>query len=103
LATFRPTRARLIGAVCLGMVTPLAVFSWLPFILIGLIPLVAVDISIVIILLILLPIVITYPIASMIIRHTYERRWLRLGLFVLTFLVAYAFLILWQGEQVFRI
>lgn len=101
--TFRPTRGRILGALALGAVTPIAVFSWLPwiigsFVLMGLFhePLAALAVW-------LVPSLIAYPLAAMIVRHTYQRRWLRFGLFCLTFWTAYAFHMLWHGVVQFTL
>ena len=102
-ATFKPTLGRIIGAFCLAMVTPLAVFSYLPWIVGGLIPFVffaapfwGTGVT-------LLATALAYPLSTMIVRHTYDRRLLRFGLFCLTFWTAYAGHMLYSGVVIFRL
>lgn len=101
--TFRPTRGRILGALALGAVNPLVVISWIPWITGGFSltilshdPLAALAIW-------LMPSAIAYPLAAMIVRHTYQRRWLRFGLFCLCFWTAYAFHMLWRGVLHFNL
>ena len=101
--TFRPTRGRVLGAMGLLLVTPFVVFNWLPWIFAGLIPMVFSDMPLWGLLTTAIGLVILYPLSSMIVRHTYERRLLRFGLFCLYFWTGYAFLMLWHGEMAFRI
>lgn len=101
--TFRPTRGRIIGAFCLAMVTPIVVFSYLPWVMGGLAPLMLGSEPLFAIAIMLMATALTYPLAAMIVRHTYDRRWLRLGLFALSFWTAYAGHLLYSGEHVFRL
>lgn len=95
-ATFRPTRGRIISAICLALVTPMVVVNWLPWIiLLAAAPVVSVNIGAVA--LMGAACLIVYPLAAMILRHTYQRRLLRLGLFSLYFWGVYACLMLWHG------
>ncbi len=103
LETFRPTRGRIIAAFCLTMVTPLVVFSWLPWIVGGTIPFLISPNPLQGIGIILAGMCITYPLAAMIVRHTYQRHWLRFGLCALFFWTGYAFHILWHGAMVFTL
>lgn len=102
-ATFRPTRGRIIGAFCLAMVAPVVVFSWIPWIIggflgamIGHAPLQVLGIA-------MIGTAMAYPLAAMIIRHTYQRRVLRFGLFALSFWTAYALHMLWRGAERFTL
>ncbi len=99
LDTFRPTRGRLISTICLVLITPFVVFSWVPWIVLGIVPTFFHSISGALLLggLCLM----AYPLAAMIQRHTFQRRWLRFGLFSLYFWAAYAFHMLWRGVLVF--
>ena len=103
LETFRPTRGRIIGSICLTLATPFVVFSYIPWIFLGMLPL-AIPYEPIEALLIFAAIsLVTYPLAAMIVRHTYDRRGLRIGLFALCFWTAYSVLMLRNGVQIFAI
>jgi len=101
--TFHPTRSRFIGAFCLAMIAPFAVFTYIPWIFGGLMFVILFEEPIWAIAITAMAITALYPLASMIVRHTYQRRWLRVGLFCLTFWTAYAGYLLFMGEVVFRL
>ncbi|MGJ8610549.1 MAG: hypothetical protein ACSHWY_05620 [Octadecabacter sp.] len=101
--TFRPTRGRVIGAFCLAMVAPIVVFSYVPWIIGPILffslasePLHVLEWA-------TYATLAAYPIAAMIVRHTYQRRLLRIGLFALCFWTAYSAHMLWAGVAIFRI
>jgi hypothetical protein len=104
--TFRPTRGRILGAFSLAMVMPIAVFSYVPWIIVTL-PFIALGAGlkgvVYAIPAILLPSLLAYPIAAMILRHTYQRRALRFALFALCFWTAYSAHMLWSGVVIFRL
>ena len=102
-ATFKPTLGRILGAFCLAMVTPLAVMSYLPWIFGGLIPFVFTEAPLLASGVTLLATALAYPFSAMIVRHTYDRRLLRFGLFCLVFWTGYAGHLLYSGEVVFRL
>ena len=101
--TFRPTRGRIIATVALFLVTPVGVVSYLPFIIAGLLPLVVFNVPPAGIAAGAVALLLIYPLAAMIVRHTYERRWLRFGLFALSFWTAYCGLTLITGVNEFRL
>ncbi|MEO5615675.1 MAG: hypothetical protein ABIR04_12265 [Cypionkella sp.] len=98
---FRPNLGRVIGAVALALVTPVAVFDWgLPWVLGGLtamlwIPAIGTGdlwgLGIV-----ALAVGLWYPVAALIVSGT-RSRWLRFGLFCLMFWAGYAALVLFGG------
>jgi hypothetical protein len=94
-ATFSPTRGRVISAFCLAAIAPIAVFDGLPlatgYMLVF-------DPDLPVMYLSLLIFVASYILVAMIVRHTYQRRMLRLGLFMLCYWAAIAFLMLWKGR-----
>ncbi|MEL0436548.1 hypothetical protein [Phycobacter sp. K97] len=99
LTALRPTRGRLISAISLALVTPVQIVAWFPWIVIGLMPFAMYQPSFLWSLVpILLPV---YPLAALIQYHTYQRKWLRFGLFCLYFWGVYGFHILWSGVQHF--
>ncbi|AKS47242.1 hypothetical protein SAMN05444287_3118 [Octadecabacter temperatus] len=104
--TFRPTRGRIIGAFSLMFVTPVVVFSEVPWILGVLTFMVVVNgnaDSLWGIGLILGSTLVLYPLSAMILRHTYHRRWMRFGLFCLSFWSAYAAHLLVNGVMKFTL
>jgi hypothetical protein len=101
--TFRLTRGRVIGAVCMVAIMPLAVLSWFPWIVAGLVGLFFFEDPIMGGVVLIGMTLAVYPLAAMIVRHTYQKRWLRFGLFCLYFWTGYAFHLLWHGEMVFTI
>jgi len=101
--TFRPTSGRIIAAVVVAMLMPVVVFSYLPWIVGGLLifmmagePLVALAIA-------GAATAIAYPITSMIVRHTYDRRVLRFGMFCVMFWAGYSAFLLLFGVHEFSI
>ena len=97
---FRWNWGRVMGAAALALVTPVAVFDWVPWILGGLtamlfVPMVATGdpwgLGIV-----LLAVGLWYPVAALIVSGT-RSRWLRFGLFCLMFWAGYAALVLFGG------
>ena len=94
--TFRPSRARLIAAVCLAAVTPVLVVNWMPIVAgLALVP--SRGFSIDHVFWFSQFVLAAYPVAAMIVRHTFERRLLRFGMFVLCFWSVYACHLLWRG------
>ena len=95
IATFSPTRGRVISVFCLAAIAPIAVLGGLPlatgYMLVF-------DPGLPVLYLSLLVFVASYILAAMIVRHTYQRRMLRLGLFMLCYWAAIAFLMLWKGR-----
>lgn len=83
IGAFRPTQGRVISGLCLLLVTPIAVFDWLPWIVIGVAPIALVSPDG---FLLLGPIAfVVYTLAAMIQHQTYQRKLLRFGLFSLYF------------------
>lgn len=101
--TFRPTRGRALGALALGAVAPIAVFSWMPWVVGGMVAMFLWMAPLGSLLILLVASLIAYPLAAMILRHTYHRRGLRFALFCLCFWTAYAFHMLWRGVMVFTL
>lgn len=95
---FRPTRGRVISGLCLLLVTPILVFDWIPWIVVGVAPFGALSIWIV-----GLIALVVYTLAVLIQHQTYQRKLLRFGLFSLYFWGVYAFHILWHGAIEFVI
>lgn len=83
------------SAVFLAAIAPIYVFDGLPmaagFVLI-------MDPDLPVLYLFLLISIASYLLSSMIVRHTYQRRILRFGLFMLSYWAAIAFQVLWKGE-----
>lgn len=102
-ATLRPTRGRIIGAVCLALIIPFAVFSYIPWVLGGLLPFLVGTNTLWALAILLVASCICYPFAAMIVRHTYERRLFRFELFMLAFWAAYAAHMLNSGVVNFTI
>ena len=108
LTALRPTRGRIISAICLGLVTPIVVIDWLPWIVLGFLPFVFADTlgsvwlwSSGVLWIVGLSMLVVYSLACLIQHHTYQRKWLRFGLFCLYFWGLYGFHILWRGLQHF--
>ncbi|WP_235260051.1 hypothetical protein [Octadecabacter algicola] len=101
--TFRPTLGRIVGMIALTLATPIGVVSDLPWTVGRLIALVLPTMSLAGFTFLLGLLTITYGLSAMIVRHTYERRLMRFGLFCLTFWAAYSCHLLYSGVVVFRI
>lgn len=101
--TFRPTRGRIMTTAAMVAVMPVVIFSYIPWIVAGLVTLVAFTSPFYFLGAIIGLSLLWYPLASMIVRHTYQRRWLRLAMFCLYFWTGYAFLLLWHGAMTFRL
>ena len=101
--TFRPTRARITAALSLAFVAPVAVFSWTPWILFFFLGFLAAAIPLKAIAIFFCATLITYPLAAMIVRHTYHRHWMRFVLFCLSFWSAYAAHLLVNGAVRFTL
>ena len=104
---FRPNLGRVIGAVALAFVTPLAVFDWLPAILGGVTAILSVPMA----LsngdvggfgIVALAVGLWYPASALIVSGT-RSRWLRFGLFCLMFWACYAALVLFGGVRHFSL
>ncbi|MBU2994365.1 hypothetical protein Q4555_06680 [Octadecabacter sp. 1_MG-2023] len=104
--TFRPTRGRILGAFGLMTVTPVVVFSGVPWILGALAFMVVgqgnLD-SLFGVGVMLGATLALYPLSAMIVRHTYHRLWMRFGLFCLSFWSVYAAHLLVNGAMKFTI
>jgi len=99
---FHPNRGRIIGAVILSLLTPLQIFSYVPWIL-G--PTFLFFISAVPLRLIvgfLLSILLWYPVSCLLVSGV-RHRLLRVALFSLTWWGSYSALLLYLGYRVFRL
>ena len=104
LTALRPTRGRIISAICLVLVTPIYVVSWVPWIVLGFLPLFYYgNLGMYLLrpsgplLIVGLLLLVVYSLACLIQHHTYQRKWLRFGLFCLYFWGLYGFHILLRG------
>jgi hypothetical protein len=79
------------------------VFTYVPWIILGVLPLALPYEPFETLLIFSAISLVTYPLAAMIVRHTYDRRWLRIGLFALCFWTAYSVLMLRGGVQIFTL
>jgi hypothetical protein len=95
IATFSPTRGRVVAAFCLAAIAPVGVAITLPVAVGFLLLFMSRDLPTLYAFLLIFAA--SYFLAAMIIRHTYQRRLLRLGLFMLSYWAAYAIIILWNG------
>jgi hypothetical protein len=109
----RPNRGRVIGAIALALVTPLAIFSWLPSILGGWLVVwvmlatskelvAALEFFIFSLTFFLLAAALWYPIACLIVSGL-TSRWARVAVFSLMYLSAYSAIMLVLGTQIFRL
>ncbi|WP_368184915.1 hypothetical protein [Aestuariibius sp. HNIBRBA575] len=102
---FQITRARIIAPFIMAFVTPIAVLSWIPWILGGFSffivsePALFFGFSGVYI----IAMSFWFPICAMIIRHTKNRHIIRVGLFCLMYFSAYSLIMIIWGYQEFRI
>ena len=89
---------RVMGALALAFVTPVAVFDWLPWILGGLTFFAFEDLQSIGFILLVWTVATSlwYPVAALIVSGT-RSRWLRFGLFCLMFWAGYAALVLFGG------
>ena len=104
-AVFRPNRGRIIGTLALFCVTPLAILSWYPWIVLGVAPIIVLTFT-------TAPLAFAggaialllfwYPIACLIISGT-RNRWRRFGRFCLMFWSSYAAQVLLLGVDQFRL
>ena len=103
---FRWNWGRVMGAAALALVTPVAVFDWVPWILGGLtamlfVPMIATGdlwgLGIM-----MLAVALWYPVSALIVSGT-RSRWLRFGLFCLMFWSGYAGLVLFTGVRHFSL
>ena len=94
-ATFSPTRGRIIAAFLLAAIAPIGVAIAIPVAAGFFLLFVSRDLPTLFIFLMVFAA--SYFLAAMIIRHTYQRRLLRFGLFMLSYWAAYAIIILWTG------
>lgn len=109
-AVLRPNLGRLIGALVLGFVTPVAVFDWLPWIVGGLslffsyaaLAEARIDMVLRFMSYWLIASALWYP-ASCLIVSGIRSRWLRIALFALMFWAAYAAVLLVTGTQHFSL
>ena len=101
--TFRPTRGRIIATLALFLVTPLFVISYLPMIVGGIVLFMIGDSPFWGFGLLAGLFLVIYPLAAMIVRHTYQRRALRFGLLSLCFWTVYAGHTLYSGVMIFHL
>ena len=101
LDVLRPTRGRVVSAICLVLITPIGVVSWLPWIVIGMAPCLWGNIELEFVWMLGVLCLVVYPLAAMIQSQSYQRKWLRFALFSLYFWAAYAFHMLWRGILTF--
>jgi hypothetical protein len=109
-AVIRPDTSRVIGAVALLIVTPVAVFTWVPLILgfafgIGIFFILSegrsyIDLGF--LALLIVPVLIWYPVACLIVSGV-RSRWVRVALFALMFWTAYSAIILTLGTKIFTL
>lgn len=109
-----PNRGRVIGAVALTFVTPLMVFSWMPWILGGLLlaglgyltnnglPQFSFADALSFLASILVPTLFWYPISCLIVSGI-KSRWVRVAVYSLMFWAAYSAIILMTGTQRFML
>lgn len=98
---FRWNLGRMIGALALALVMPLAVFDWLQWILGGVAAMLFVPLAVSTgnlwgLGIVMLAVGLWYPVAALIVSGT-RSRWLRFGLFCLMFWAGYAALVLFAG------
>jgi hypothetical protein len=98
---FRPSPGRIIGALLLCLLTPLAVFDWLPLTLGFLLALLAGDVPLAATGLLLAVTAAWYPALCLFIAGTADRLW-QVGLFCLMFWAALAAVLLLTGVDHFR-
>jgi hypothetical protein len=109
-AVLRPSWGRVIGAVVLLVVTPVAVFAWLPSILgfaigIGIFVVLGEggwDVDLEFLALLIVPVLIWYPVSCLIVSGV-SARWVRVALFCLLFWSAYSAVILTLGTMKFQL
>jgi hypothetical protein len=109
-AVLRPSRGRIIGAVVLALLTPIAVFSWVPWVLGGWVVFAAflvfeersMEPFLAAIALITAAAGLWYPAAALIISGLHSLI-LRVAAFALMFWTAYSAIILVVGNQIFRL
>lgn len=111
-AVLHPNRGRIIGAAVLAFVTPVVVFSWIPWIIGGLIVVLGSvvltnnpqEYSLVLYALAILmaATALWYPVACLIVSGL-ASRWARVAVFCLMFWTAYSTVILVLGTQIFRL
>ncbi|MFC3183141.1 hypothetical protein [Cypionkella sinensis] len=104
---FRPNWGRVIGAVALALVTPFAVFDWLPAILGGVtailfVPMALSNGDVGGFGIVAVAVGLWYSVAALIVSGT-RSRWLRFGLFCLMFWSGYAGLVLFTGVRHFSL
>ena len=104
---FRWNLGRVIGALALALVMPLAVFDWLPWILGGVAAMLFVPLAVSTgdlwgLGIVLLAVGLWYPVAALIVSGT-RSRWLRFGLFCLMFWAGYSGLVLFTGVRHFSL
>ena len=94
----RLNRGRVVGALALAFVTPIAVFDWVPWIWGGLMVFVSGNLQGLGIMVLVWAAAtgLWYPVAALIVSGT-RSRWLRFGLFCLMFWAVYAAFVLFGG------
>lgn len=100
----RPRRGSILGAICLGFVTPYGVFDWVPGIMgvLGLVFTFTAELSVPFygLAILLLPGLAWYPIAALLVVGI-ARRLARVAAFVLMFWASYSAVLLWAGHLTF--
>lgn len=104
--TFRPSRGRILTTIGLAAVLPFVVIDWTPWTVGGLVVFSAslgFTEALQSLVYFLVPCILIYPVAAMIVHHTAHKLWLRIALCALVFWSAYAVFMLSFGVVTFRI
>lgn len=105
--TFRFSRARFLATACLAAFIPFAVIDWVPWtpgglLVMSILPPIEFEglgFGLLMMAVASMPL---YPVAAMIVHHTQNRRWVRLGFLAVVFWSVYFGFMLWFGIVQFR-